>query len=144
MLLNLSTFLVPFFFIVGALAQASVIQLPTPGARIRNGQTFTVQIAKPMSHQGSREAGFVIGLLPCTSGSCPGPAVEVGRLLYNGPYTPQLHEQPGRPYQNFTFTMPPADEMPKGFAQLSTIRLHLFGAAAYPILELNNITIRVI
>ncbi|TEB28426.1 hypothetical protein FA13DRAFT_1815793 [Coprinellus micaceus] len=142
---SLSSLFVPLACVASALAQASVIQLPASGASIANGAPFTVQVAKPLSHQGSREAGFVIALLPCyNNGVCPPPTQELGRILYNGPYTPTLQDQPGRPYQNFEFTMPPADEIQKGPAQLATVRLHLFGATAYPEMEVHSIPITVV
>jgi hypothetical protein len=83
-----------------------------------------------MSHQGSIEVGYAIGLYPCGTSPCPPPDQAVGRFIYNGPYRPQLHELPGKPYQNFTLTIPPVDEFPKGVAQINTIRLHAIGVRA--------------
>ncbi|TFK27552.1 hypothetical protein FA15DRAFT_666227 [Coprinopsis marcescibilis] len=144
MIFSVSSLLVPFLFFASVLAQGSFINNPKDGARLRNGQSFTLQVVRPMSHQGSIEVGFAVGLLPCISLPCPPPSEQVGRIMYNGPYRPQLQEIPGSPYQNFTFTIPPRDEFPRGTAQLSTVRLHFIGAGPFPILEFNNITLRIV
>jgi hypothetical protein len=57
---------------------------------------------------------------------CAPPNQQVGSVLYKGTYNPQLHEMPGRPYQNFTVTVPDVDYF-VGRAQLSVSRFHLIG-----------------
>ena len=50
-------------------------------------------------------------------------------MAYNGPFKPELHEQPGRPYQNFTITLP-SDEYYRGPLQITTARFHLIGVSS--------------
>jgi len=93
--------------------------------RLRNLSTFH---ANQNSLQGSTEVGLVIGLVSCTSdptGVCPSADSQIGNILFNGDYDPQLHEQPGRPYQNFTVTVPA--QFALGAAQVATARFQLIG-----------------
>jgi len=123
------------------LAQRSFITFPADGSTVVAGRRTVVQVTRPNSLQGSVEVGLVIGLQVCQSGTCAPPNQQIGTVLFNGQYSPKLHEQPGRPYQNFTVTIP--SSFPKGKAQLATARLHLIGAGPSPTLELNNITLTV-
>ncbi|KAF8157977.1 hypothetical protein B0H34DRAFT_656469 [Crassisporium funariophilum] len=113
-----------------AAAQRSFIAAPLSGANITPGQQLTVQIIRPNSLQGSTEVGIVIGLQSCVThpdGQCAPPNQSVGSVLFNGDYNPQLHEQPGRPYQNFTVTIPTG--FPSGGVQLASARFHLVGVS---------------
>ncbi|KAF9031443.1 hypothetical protein BJ165DRAFT_1306002, partial [Panaeolus papilionaceus] len=133
------------FFVTTIWAQASHIGLPLDGTTVKQGKKFVVQVIRPNSIQGSIEAGLVIGLLPCqwftTDPQCPPPSAQIGSILFNGKFSPQFHEIPGQPYQNFTVTVPA--EFPLGVAQLATARFHLIGAGPSPTLELNNVTVLV-
>jgi hypothetical protein len=82
------------------------------------------------SLQGSEEVGLVISLASCSDlgSSCAPPTSRLGSILYNGPYTPVLHEQPGRPYENFTLTVP--EGFTPGTAQLASSRFHLIGVSS--------------
>jgi hypothetical protein len=83
------------------------------------------------SIQGSQEAGLAIGLFSCPNQTpCKPPSEEMGFVLYDGPYDPQLHEMPGRPYQNITVTIPPAYFL-SGRALLTTSRFHLIGVSYF-------------
>ncbi|KAF9524266.1 hypothetical protein CPB83DRAFT_898020 [Crepidotus variabilis] len=138
--MKLSTFVVATIGIVGAAAQRSFIANPIAGTTISPGQHITVQVIRPNSLQGSTEVGLVIALLQCREDPCPPPSSQLGNVLYNGQYNPVLHEQPGRPYQNFTVTVPgfqAGDGLNK--AQLATARFHLIGAGPSPTLELNTV-----
>ncbi|RDB18469.1 hypothetical protein Hypma_000294 [Hypsizygus marmoreus] len=127
-------------------AQRSFIGNPQDGATVTGGRRTVVQVVRPDSLQGSTEVGIVIGLQSCPITNpfpCAPPNEQVGTILYKGKYKPKLHEQPGRPYQNFTVTIPDADYF-VGRAQLSVVRFHLIGAGPSPVLELNNITLNVV
>lgn len=126
-------------------AQRSFIGSPADGKTVRRGRKLVVQVVRPNSIQGSVEVGMVIGLQSCSdlTRPCFPPSQAVGSVLYNGRYKPVLHEQPGRPYQNFTVTIPDLDYM-VGRAQLSVSRFHLIGAGPAAALEFNNITLNVV
>ncbi|KAF9465598.1 hypothetical protein BDZ94DRAFT_1214424 [Collybia nuda] len=127
-------------------AQRSFIWSPSEGTTVTRGHQFVVQVVRPNSIQGSTEVGIVIGLQSCPVTNpypCAPPNEQVGSILYNGKYNPQLHEMPGRPYQNFTVTVPDVDYF-AGRAQLSVSRFHLIGAGPSPTLELNNVTLNVV
>ncbi|PPQ68377.1 hypothetical protein CVT24_004797 [Panaeolus cyanescens] len=129
MKLLFTIYLLVAFNALSVLAQRAFIGLPTEGATLTRGQTFTVQLVRPNSLQGSTEVGLIIGLAPCDlfgpTPTCASPQSRIGSILFNGDYKPQFHEQPGRPYQNFTVKVPA--EFPTGQAQLSTARFHLVG-----------------
>ncbi|KAJ3504897.1 hypothetical protein NLJ89_g7698 [Agrocybe chaxingu] len=129
---------------IGVAAQASFIGHPPAGSSLLPGQTLTVQVVRPNSIQGSIEVGMVIGLLDCQFLPCPPPNAQVGTILFNGDFNPQLHEKPGMPYQNFTVTIPSAEFLPNNVAQLGVVRFHLIGAGPSPVLESNNVTLRVV
>ncbi|KAF8881909.1 hypothetical protein BD779DRAFT_1385373, partial [Infundibulicybe gibba] len=122
-------------------AQASFIGAPANGTHVKIGSTFTVQVVRPNSLQGSREIGLAIGLLSCTDTPCTPPGQRVGTVLFAGPYTPVLHEMPGRPYQNFSVMLSPDVFVQKGTAQLNVNRFHLIGAGPTPALEFNGVTV---
>ncbi|KAF8075235.1 hypothetical protein FPV67DRAFT_1665963 [Lyophyllum atratum] len=126
-------------------AQRSFIGNPLDGSSVTRGGKVVVQVVRPNSIQGSIEVGIVIGLQSCSdpTRTCYPPAQAVGSVLYKGTYNPVLHEQPGRPYQNFTITIPTADYF-QGKAQLSVSRFHLIGAGPSATLEFNNITLNVL
>ncbi|KAG6809479.1 hypothetical protein H0H92_016086 [Tricholoma furcatifolium] len=133
-----------FAFAAFAAAQRSSIGLPADGAYVAGGSEIIVQVVRPVSIEGSIEVGIVIGLLSCPVTSpypCPPPSQEVGSVLFNGHFDPEMHEQPGRPYENFTVTIP---EGIPGRAQLSVDRFHLIGGGPSPVLEINNITLNVV
>ncbi|KDR82929.1 hypothetical protein GALMADRAFT_238600 [Galerina marginata CBS 339.88] len=136
--------IVVFVYALGANAQASHIGFPPSGTSVTPGKHLTVQVVRPNSIQGSTEAGLVIGLLTCTfnPNGCPPPNAQVGTILFNGKFSPTIHEIPGQPYQNFTVTIPTG--FTTGTAQLSTNRFHLIGAGPSPILESNAVTLTVV
>jgi len=70
---------------------------------------------------------LVIGFLPCTNvpGGCTGPE-QLGSILYNGPYNPQVLE-PGKSYENLTVTIPTG--IPTGAAQIAIARFFLIGVS---------------
>ena len=78
--------------------------------------------------QGSTEVGIVIGINSCIETSCAPPNERIGTVVFNGDYNPVLHEQPGRPYQNFTVTVPSLSADTKT-AQLAVVRFHLIGVS---------------
>lgn len=55
----------------------------------------------------------------------------MGAVLFRGMYNPKLHEMPGRPYQNFTVTIPP-EYFLQGRALLTVTRFHLIGVSRFP------------
>ena len=143
----LSLFVSVLLFLNLVYAQGGSIGYPPPGTTVQLGQQLTVQLVRPvcissclplqwtlrlttpqLSHQGSREAGLVIGITACPSAQCPSPSQEIGQILYNGPFNPALQEQPGRPYQNFTITVP-SDDYYRGTLQIATARFHLIGVS---------------
>jgi len=140
-LATLSSFVL---FVATVKAQASFIRLPTQGTTVQWYQNVVVQVVRPFSLQGSQEVGLAIGLFSCPNETpCKPPTEEMGAVLFRGPYDPQLHEMPGRPYQNYTVTIPPLYFL-QGRALLTVTRFHLIGAGPAAALELNNVTINVI
>ncbi|KAF8075234.1 hypothetical protein FPV67DRAFT_1446176 [Lyophyllum atratum] len=131
-------------FLGASNAQRSFIGSPLNGATVTSGCNVVVQVVRPNSIQGSIEVGIVIGLQSCPVSDptrpCLPPSQAVGAVLFKGTFNPVLHEQPGRPYQNFTVTIPNF----LGKAQLSVSRFHLIGAGPAAVLEFNNITLNVV
>ncbi|KAH6912985.1 hypothetical protein BKA70DRAFT_1184384 [Coprinopsis sp. MPI-PUGE-AT-0042] len=145
MIYKLSVLLAPLLLVASALGQSTFISVPQPGTSLSSGDTFTVQIQRPAAGMmASTEVGFAIGIVSCSrSSSCPPGDSLFGQVLYNGPYRPQRYEAaPVQPYQNFTLTLP---ELPKGLAQINTVRLHMIGAGpgVMPI-EINSVQIQVV
>ncbi|KAJ7673561.1 hypothetical protein B0H17DRAFT_170066 [Mycena rosella] len=125
---------------------ASHIGFPLPGATLKFNSTFTVQLVRPNSIEGSIEVGIAIGLLGCPvsqGATCPPPDAQLGSILFTGKFNPTIHPM-AMFYENFTLTVPSADSFFSGTrrAQLAVARLHLIGAGPSPILELNNITVK--
>ncbi|KAF9258396.1 hypothetical protein L218DRAFT_877279 [Marasmius fiardii PR-910] len=118
------------------LGQASYIRVPSTGTTLHQGRSFTLQIVRPNSIQGSREAGLAVGILHCGAGTtlnpCPPPGAQMGTVLYTGVFNPQLHEIPGNPYQNLTINLPLPDVggPPVGNALLQVSRMHLIGVGS--------------
>ncbi|GLB41550.1 hypothetical protein LshimejAT787_1001500 [Lyophyllum shimeji] len=150
----LSTYDMKFFapivsalaFLGAASAQSTYIGYPADGTTVKQGEQIVVQVVRPNSIQGSIEVGMVIGLQACEYPGSPGcypPNQAVGNVLYNGRYDPVLHEMPGRPYENFTVTIPTGDYF-VGKTQLSVDRFHLIGAGPAAALEFHNITLNVV
>ncbi|KAG6832763.1 hypothetical protein H0H87_000416 [Tephrocybe sp. NHM501043] len=110
-------------------AQRSFISSPSEGTDVTRGSQIVVQVVRPNSIQGSIEVGMVIGLQSCPVTNpypCAPPQQQVGSVLFSGQFNPVLHEQPGRPYENFTVMIPDTDYF-SGRAQLSVDRFHLIG-----------------
>ncbi|KAL0565723.1 hypothetical protein V5O48_016295 [Marasmius crinis-equi] len=145
---NFQTLLaIPLLAATSVLGQASYIRVPARGDTLHQGKPFTLQIVRPNSLQGSREAGLAVGILPCGSGTslnpCPPPGSQMGKVLYTGILDPQLHEIPGNPYQNLTITLPLPDVggPPVGNALLQVARMHLIGAGPSVTLEENSVAV---
>ncbi|KAF8810213.1 hypothetical protein BYT27DRAFT_7092512 [Phlegmacium glaucopus] len=123
-----------------AAAQGIDIGFPPAGDNISAGQQLTIQVIKNNHIESSIEAGLVIGFLPCAnfpSGCSP---EDLGSILYNGPYNPQL-QAPGQNYQNFTVTIPTS--IPTGAAQIAIARFFLIGAGPSPTIGQANVTVMV-
>ncbi|KAF8956515.1 hypothetical protein BDZ97DRAFT_1851249 [Flammula alnicola] len=141
--MKLSTLFVASMCALGVMAQRSFLKLPTEGTNVTPGGKLKVQLVRPNAMEGSIEVGMVIGFVPCTTATtCPPPDGQIGSVLFNGHFNPQLHEIPAEPYQNFTVTIPTFT--PVGPAQVLTARFHLIGAGPAPILEFNNVTVNVV
>jgi hypothetical protein len=147
----LYTLLLTSLSIIRCIAQSSHIGSPAPGTSISPNRQITVQVVRPVCtpllpciwsiHQsvhlgllqnsimGSTEVGMVIGLLQCQQDPCPPPNAQLGNIVFNGQFSPQLHsDKPGEPYQNFTITVPAfQSNFGTTKAQLATARFHLIG-----------------
>ncbi|KAG7088971.1 hypothetical protein E1B28_012917 [Marasmius oreades] len=135
------------FLVTSVLGQASYIRVPSQGATLHQGQSSTLQIVRPNSLQGFREAGLAVGILHCGAGTdlnpCPSPGTRMGTVLYTGIFDPQIREIPGNPYQNLTLTLPLPDVggPPVGNALLQVSRMHLIGAGPSVVLEQNSVAV---
>lgn len=106
-----------------------------PGCETRMYTLFHGQYINPLicllqnSIMGSSEVGMVIGLLQCQQDPCPPPNAQLGSIVFNGQFSPQLHsDKPGEPYQNFTITVPAfLSNFGTTKAQLATAHFHLIG-----------------
>lgn len=65
----------------------------------------------------------------------------MGRILYNGPFNPQYHENYNPPYENFTVQIP--SNAASGTALLGVAHVTLVGAGYSPFLETLNRTITI-
>ncbi|KAL2846154.1 hypothetical protein BJY01DRAFT_247331 [Aspergillus pseudoustus] len=124
-----------------ALAQNVFVNLPE-GPNIAAGSDVIVQVTRPNSLTGSREIAVAIGIQPCYNGRCLPAESTLGTVLYNGPYTPQIHEWSGLPYENFTVTVP--TDLAKGTAIVGVAHATLIGAANWAFLEVVNATATVV
>ena len=83
---------------------------------------------------GSQEVSVAIGLLSCVgeapAGTCDGidTSLEIGTVLYAGPYTPQIRPGGDDLYQNFTVTVP--EGFTTGPAALSVAHFFLDGVSS--------------
>ena len=95
-------------------------------------QGFQESLTQPQfGLQGSQEVGLAIGLFSCPNQTpCKPASEEMGSVLFRGMYNPKLHEMPGRPYQNFTVTIPP-EYFLQGRALLTVTRFHLIGVSRF-------------
>ncbi|KXN85697.1 hypothetical protein AN958_10880 [Leucoagaricus sp. SymC.cos] len=144
--MKLSSFALPLLaFVTSAAAQASHIGYPPAGTRVHRGQDLTVQIVRPNSIMGSIEVGLVLSFQYCkASGTCPNPTNELGSIMYVGKLDPDFHEIPGKPYENFTVTLPNFDFVPPGPAQIIENRFHLIGGGPAAVLETNTVFVNVV
>ncbi|KAI0647684.1 hypothetical protein C8Q79DRAFT_1008099 [Trametes meyenii] len=128
-----------------AAAQMAVILSPPPQSTLSPGDQFVVDVDRPDTLTPSQEVSVAIGLLSCAGiappGTCNGvdPTEELGRVLFAGPYTPQLRPGGSDLFQNFTVTVP--DNFPPGAAALSVAHFSLVGAGLSPILEVPSETV---
>ncbi|THH26700.1 hypothetical protein EUX98_g7494 [Antrodiella citrinella] len=139
-------------FATAVYAQSVTIAAPVEGTSVTAGQNFTVDIARPNTLSPSQEVAVVIGLVSCSeapfNGNCASFDVSqiFGTILYNGPYTPTLHNGPSPDfidfYQNFTLTVP--SWFTPGSASLNVAHVSLIGAGPFPDLEVKNITLNVV
>jgi len=115
-----------------AAAQGIDIGSPAEGQNVTPGQQLTIEVIKNDDIESSIEAGLVIGIVPCPVASNPTGCSpdDLGSILYNGPYNPQLN---GHQFsESFTVTIP--DSIPTGVAQISIARFFLIGAGNSPTL----------
>ncbi|KAK2460444.1 hypothetical protein APHAL10511_007609 [Amanita phalloides] len=140
-----SSVLVTFFALATLVcAQDVYIGYPPAGKRVHPGEHLPVEIAQPISIQGSWNVGVAIGISSCVPDNnppCQPASNGVGYVLYAGSYKPELHSRPPR-YQNFTVEIP--TWYTKGPAQLNVAYAGLFGASAYPYFQAFNQTLVVV
>ncbi|KAH7929623.1 hypothetical protein BV22DRAFT_1056483 [Leucogyrophana mollusca] len=141
MFTSIISFLLFCIFATGTFAQSISIALPQEGANVTAGSDIIIQLDKPMSLTGSEEVAVVIGIESCPSGACAPPSEELGDILYNGPYNPQVVEGAWNPYENFTVQIP---STLSGKAQIGVAHLYLLGAGLGPILQTLNTTVNVV
>ncbi|KAI0669155.1 hypothetical protein C8Q78DRAFT_1080453 [Trametes maxima] len=131
-----------------AAAQMVVILSPAPQSTLAPGDQFVVDVDRPDTLTPSQEVSVAIGLLSCAGiappGTCDGvdSTEELGRVLFAGPYTPQLRPGGSDLFQNFTVTVP--DNFPSGAAALSVAHFSLVGAGLSPILEVPSETVIIV
>ncbi|KAJ3747135.1 hypothetical protein DFH05DRAFT_1478630 [Lentinula detonsa] len=126
------------------LAQNVFIGLPADETSVSAGSNVTVRIDRPDTLSGSTEVALVMGIWPCGSFACPGPANVLGTILYNGPFNPQFSSPSDSlpPHENFTVSIP--EEFVKGRTQLGVMHVSLVGAGLAPFLETLNTTLMII
>ncbi|KAL3456713.1 hypothetical protein BJX64DRAFT_293811 [Aspergillus heterothallicus] len=124
-----------------ALAQNVFVNLPK-GPNIEAGSDVIIQVTRPNSLTGSRELAVAIGVQPCYNGRCLPAESTLGTVLYNGSYTPQIHESSGLPYENFTVTVPA--DLATGSAVVGVAHAALVGAANWPFFEVVNTTATIV
>ncbi|KAG6330028.1 hypothetical protein ID866_9062, partial [Astraeus odoratus] len=123
-------------FIAVAFTQNAVIGYPPNGYTVTPGTNLTVQIQRPNSLTGSEEVAVVIGFQTCRTNGCISAADYMGLILYNGPFSPQYHEFPSPPYENFTVQIPTSAVAGTGL--IGVAHVTLIGAGYYPYLEVLN------
>ncbi|KAJ8462085.1 hypothetical protein ONZ51_g11132 [Trametes cubensis] len=126
-------------------AQGVLIKAPPPLSTFAPGDSFVVDVDRPDTLTGSQEVSVAIGLLSCVgeapAGTCDGidTSLEIGTVLYAGPYTPQIRPGGDDLFQNFTVTVP--EGFTTGPAALSVAHFFLDGARAWPVVEVKNETV---
>ncbi|PPQ70682.1 hypothetical protein CVT26_014621 [Gymnopilus dilepis] len=124
------------FCVLASIISVAVCQVnigaPQPGAILARGQQFTVQLIEAPSvtpADGIQEVDYFVGIISCGSSACPSPSVNLGNLLFIGPYQPQgIIGSPPFPhtFQNLSLTVPP--NLPTGAAALQVQRV-IFAAS---------------
>ncbi|KAH7929595.1 hypothetical protein BV22DRAFT_1002238 [Leucogyrophana mollusca] len=121
--MKLSFALAPLFA-AAAFAQNVLITAPHQNQTVGEGSSITVSIERPDFQSSSEEVAVVIALQPCRPKCFPGEGL--GKVLYNGPYNPEVHSGNTQPYQNFTVQVTPGL---MGYAVLSVTHMALIGVS---------------
>jgi len=131
-------------FPILSLAQAVTIESPPAGASIAQGESFTVQIARPDTLTGSIEVSVAIGVVSCASRPCSTftTTQDLGSVLYYGPYTPELYGGRTPEYENFTVSLPSGFSL--GAAQINVAHFSLLGLGPSLFFETLNSSIVVV
>ncbi|KAL2809130.1 hypothetical protein BJX63DRAFT_406675 [Aspergillus granulosus] len=137
----MKTFTLLTSFVATALAQNVFVNLPE-GPNIQAGGEVLIQVVRPNSLTGSRDMAVAIGIQPCNGGRCLPAESTLGTAIYNGPYTPQIHESSGMPYENFTLAVPA--DLATGPAVVGVAHAALVGASNWPFFEVVNTTATVV
>ena len=146
--MKLLSILVASIWVAAAAAQGITIGFPPEGQDVSPGQLLTIEVIKnvrgpsyfPLGNlilnersgtqefiQSTVEAGLVIGITPCPVATFPSGCSpdELGTILFNGPYNPQLN---GRFFsENFTVAIP--SDIATGNAQIAFARFFLSGVS---------------
>ncbi|KAJ5272714.1 hypothetical protein N7478_007839 [Penicillium angulare] len=122
-----------------ALAQSADIGLPKENQKVIAGEDVVVQVQRPNTLTGSEEINVSIGFTSCPNGGCPPAEEELGTVVYSGSFTPEYHESPLPPYENFTVKVP--SSFAQGKAQVNVAHFALVGASNVPLFEPLNQTI---
>jgi len=140
--MKLSSLLVASIWAVAAAAQGITIGFPPEGQDVSPGQQLTIEVIKNDFIQSTAEAGLVIGITPCPVATFPTGCSpdELGTILFNGPFNPQLN---GRFFsENFTVTIP--SNISTGDAQIAFARFFLSGLGNNPNIGQANVTVNVV
>ncbi|CDO74785.1 hypothetical protein BN946_scf185001.g33 [Trametes cinnabarina] len=109
-----------------AAAQGVLMLSPPPESTFAPGDKFVVDVDRPDPNA-----------------TCDGidSSLEIGTVLYAGPYTPQIRPGGDDLFQNFTVEVP--TDFPAGAAVLSVAHFFLDGARAWPVLQVLNETVHI-
>ncbi|KAH7909227.1 hypothetical protein BJ138DRAFT_1155835 [Hygrophoropsis aurantiaca] len=116
-----------------------MINAPHQNQTVGEGSNITVSIERPDFQSSSQEVAVVIALQPCRPTCFAGQSL--GKILYNGPYTPTVHSGNTQPYQNFTVQVTPGL---MGYAALTVTHVALIGAGPIAWMEEQNVTLYVL
>ncbi|KAG1733235.1 uncharacterized protein EDB91DRAFT_1226207 [Suillus paluster] len=123
-------------------AQYANIDQPAPGSNITAGANFTVQIGMAIAPTNVEEIAIVIAIQSCPTGYCYNVSEDMGTVLYEGPYNPQLGPDAYDLYQDFSVQVPAS--FATGQAQLGLAHFSLVGASYQPYFQLANQTVYVV
>ncbi|KIJ43914.1 hypothetical protein M422DRAFT_30728 [Sphaerobolus stellatus SS14] len=123
-------------------AQIFQIGAPAPGAKLKAGKPFVIQVEQPNSLGPIEPISVAIGLQRCGSSPCSNDSDDgiLGQILFAGNFQPQRHEVFLPPYQNYTVTL---NDTQSGFGTLHVTGFFLIGAGPSPQIATRNVSVTI-